>query len=149
MVGMTPIEELGRNILRHSPSGSTDALIEGLRFIRVDAHKPVRGKVIYKPMVCVIAQGSKTIEFGDTKLRYGSSNYLLSAVDLPITGTVRNDAPDRPYLSVSLAIDQQMLSEVLSTVPTTEAASGYKPGLSVGILDVGLLDCFVRLTRVL
>jgi AraC-like DNA-binding protein len=146
---MTPIEELGRNILRHAPNGTTDSLIEGLRLIRVDAPKPVRGKVIYKPMVCVIAQGSKTIALGDSRLRYGPSNYLLSALDLPITGIVRNASLDQPYLSVSLAIDQQMLSEVLLTLSISGAALKYERGLSVGVLDAGLLDCFVRLTRLL
>ncbi len=146
---MTPIEELGHNILRHTPNGTTDASIRGLRLIRVDAPKPVRGKVIYKPMVCVIAQGSKTIALGDSRLRYGPSNYLLSAFDLPITGIVRSSDPDQPYLSVSLAIDQQMLSEVLLTLSISGGALKYEKGLSVGVLDVDLLDCFVRLTRLL
>ncbi len=146
---MTPIEELGHNILRHTPNGTRDALIEGLRLIRVDAPKPVRGKVIYKPMVCVIAQGSKTVALGDSRLRYGPSNYLLSAFDLPITGIVRNANPDQPYLSVSLAIDQQMLSEVLVTLSISDAPPKYEKGLSVGVLDADLLDCFVRLTRLL
>jgi AraC-like DNA-binding protein len=146
---MTQMEELRQNILRHAMSGSTEGAIKGLTLIRVDASRPVSGKLIYKPMVCVIAQGSKTITFGDSRLRYGSANYLLSAVDLPVTGTVRNPAPDQPYLSLHLAIDQQMLSEVMPSLSLNEPVAKFSRGLSVGTLDDGLLDCFVRLTRLL
>ena len=51
--------------------------------------------------------------------------------------------------SLSLAINQQMLSEVLPTLSISRATVRSSRGLSVGALDDGLLDCFVRLTRLL
>jgi AraC-like DNA-binding protein len=146
---MTLMDELRENIFRHTVGGSTKVAIEDLTLIRVDVSKPVTGKVIYKPMVCLIAQGSKTITFGDSRLRYGPANYLLSAVDLPITGIVRNSNPTQPYLSLNLALDQQALSDILSTISLPKAAAKPSCGLSVGTLDDSLLDCFVRLTRLL
>ena len=52
---MTLMDELRENIFRHTAGGSTKVAIEDLTLIRVDVSKPVSGKVIYKPMVCVIA----------------------------------------------------------------------------------------------
>jgi hypothetical protein len=58
---MTQMEELRQNIFRHATSGSTDVAIQGLTPIRADASRPVSGKVIYKPMVCVVAQNSSNV----------------------------------------------------------------------------------------
>jgi AraC-like DNA-binding protein len=146
---MALIDDPRQNILRYAASGSTNVAVEGLTLIRVDASKPVSGKLVYKPMICVIVQGSKTITFGDSRLRYGPENYLLSAVDLPVTGLVRNSNPTQPYLSLNLALDQQVLSEILATLSIPKATAKPSCGLSVGTLDDSLLDCFVRLTRLL
>jgi AraC-like DNA-binding protein len=146
---MALMEELRKNILRHAANGSTKTQIDGLALIRVHASRPVTGQLIYQPMVCVIAQGSKTIALGDTRLRYSPANYLVSAVDLPVTGTVRNAALNQPYLSLNLAIDQRMLSEVMQVLPRNGSSGESSRGLAVGRLDDDLLDCFVRLTRLL
>lgn len=143
------MDDLRQRILRHTENGPVDTAIAGLRLIRVDASKPVTGSVIYRPMICVIAQGRKTIRYGDSRLRYDPGNYLISAVDLPITGTVRNAAPDQPYLSLSFAINQGLLSEILPTMPIGRAPATPTRAISVGALDSELVDCFVRLIRLL
>lgn len=40
-----------------------------------------------------MAQGEKSIAFGGRTFRYASTHYLLSAVDLPLRGSVFRAAP--------------------------------------------------------
>ncbi len=50
---------------------------------------------------------------------------------------------------LNLALDQQMFSEVLPPLSIPEKVVKSSRRLSVETLDDGLLDCFVRLTRLL
>jgi AraC-like DNA-binding protein len=142
-------EELKQNILRHAFGPSTESIIPGLTFFHSDSAGPVSAQLIYRPMVCVMAQGEKKILLGNTVFRYTPANFLISSVDLPVTGTVWNAAPGNPYLSLSLAVDPTVLSELIPSLPPADREREVSCGLAIGSLDSGLLDCFVRLTRLL
>jgi AraC-like DNA-binding protein len=100
-------------------------------------------------MVCLLAQGEKEIVVGDRILRYSCSNYLVSSIDLPVRGRILRASIGQPYLSVSLALDSVILSELLVSVGLSAKERDSAYGLAIGQLDATLLDCFVRLLRLL
>ena len=146
---MTPLRELQQNVLRHATGGVTPTAVPDLKLYRYDGEQSPGTPLMYTPMICLMAQGEKRVTLGESVFRYTPANYLINSVDLPVTGMVRNAAPGRPYLALSLAIDTAVLSELLLTLPPTTETSESTCGLSVGTLDTELLECFVRLTRLL
>ena len=141
--------ELQQNIQRHITEPVTQSAIPGLTLYHADADQPLTAQLIYTPMVCIMAQGEKRVFLGDSAFRYTPASYLISSVDLPVTGMVCNTAPGEPYLALSLAIDTTLLSELLLTLPPAPISKDSTCGLAIGAVDTPLLDCFVRLTRLL
>jgi phage gp36-like protein len=64
--------------------------------------KQVHG--VGKPSVCVIAQGSKEVLFGESRYRYDPSQYMLATVELPHVSQVFDASQERPYLSLRLEL---------------------------------------------
>jgi AraC-like DNA-binding protein len=143
------MQELQQIVLRHTTGTVTPTTVPGLTLYRSETARSTAIPLIYTPMVCVMAQGEKKVHLGGKIFRYTASNYLLSSVDLPVRGTVFRAAPGQPYLALSLALDTVLLSEIALTMskPVHEAESTC--GLAVGSLDEPLLNCFVRLLRLL
>ena len=146
---MLQLEELERSIRRHAHGPVTDTPVPGLRLYCTDASEPTSAQLVYHPMVCIMVAGEKSVTLGDKVFRYTPANYLIASVDLPVTGTVTNANPGQPYLALSLAIDPALLAEVMLTVPPATVPAEPTSGLGIGMLSPALLDCFVRLTRLL
>ena len=136
-------------ILRHTAESVVQTGIAGLTLYRSDHRRSGSIPFLYKPMVCVMAQGEKTISFGGRTLRYTSAHYLLSSVDLPLRGSVFRAAPGRPYLSASLLLDMVMLSDLFERMSPMPEPKAPAAGLAVGRLSEELLDAFTRLVRLL
>jgi len=71
---------------------------------------------LYRSMICFILQGSKEVVIHDDLLRYDASQYLVSALDLPLSGQIHDADNGSPYVSVSLVLDPALLAEVASTM---------------------------------
>lgn len=106
---------------------------------------------VLKPVVCVVAQGSKRMMLGQEMYVYDPTHFLLITVDLPVASQVIEATPRMPYLSLSLDIDPRQVSSLVSemNLSTMPERSASKRGLAVGSLDASLLDAFVRLLRLL
>jgi AraC-like DNA-binding protein len=100
---------------------------------------------------CVIAQGSKEVLLGDNRYQYDAFNYLLATLELPRVSQVLEASRERPYLSLRLEIDPQVVSSVM--VEAGHYISPRKPAdvraIDVSPLDANLLDAVVRLVRLL
>lgn len=104
--------------------------------------------MLYEPMLCIMVQGEKRVTLGSEIFRYTPEQFLIACVDLPVTGTVTNARPGEPYLALSLALDPKVIAELLLDMP---ASSIREPvaGLGIGTLSPALLDCFLRLARLM
>jgi AraC-like DNA-binding protein len=143
------VQELRDAILRHATEPVTQTAIPGLTLYCSDERRSGSIPFFYKPMVCVMAQGEKSIAFGGRTFRYASTHYLLSSVDLPLRGSVFRAAPGRPYLSASLSLDMVMLSDLFERMSPRREPKSPAPGLAVGRLSEELLDAFTRLASLL
>src|SRR5437899_2478677 len=91
-------EELSQRIARILPHDGVAEPQPDLHFVRLSSP----GEWLYAvcaPSFCVIAQGSKNITLGEDTFRYDSAHYLISTMELPLSGKVVEASPERPYLS--------------------------------------------------
>jgi AraC-like DNA-binding protein len=126
--------------------GSVEPL-PGLSLARRSApQEPLHG--LFKPTLCVIAQGSKEVLLGDSRYRYDPLHYLLVTVNLPTVTQVLQASNEQPYLSFSMELSPTLVSSVM-----VELGYNLDPGpteakaIDVSPLDANLLDAVVRLVR--
>ena len=140
---------------RAEVEGINETSIPGLQIYRTDHPTSVRSTV-YEPALCVIAQGSKTVQLGDKEIVYGPLSYMISAVELPVVGAVVDATPSAPYLAVKLSLDQQEVSEMvmelgaaLPPLDQQRECPAASCGLCVAPLDTGILQAMTRLVALL
>lgn len=135
--------------------GIQDTCIPGLQIFRSD-HPSSFNCAVYEPALCVIVQGSKMVQLGDKDIAYGPLSYMVSAVDLPVVGSIEHASPEKPYLAVKLLIDPQEVAEMVlelgNTLPPLSQQRDCAAaccGMSVAPVDVGILDAMTRLMSLL
>ena len=140
---------------RAEVEGINETSIPGLQIYRTDHPTSVRSTV-YEPALCVIAQGSKTVQLGDKEIVYGPLSYMISAVELPVVGAVVDATPSARYLAVKLSLDQQEVSEMvmelgdaLPPLDQQRECPAASCGLCVAPLDTGILQAMTRLVALL
>ena len=104
----------------------------------------------YQPSVTVMAQGRKRVDLGSTSFLYGPSQFLLTAVDLPVISRIVEASEEIPCLAMSLKIEIPVVRELLSReeIHAMEAPSGTT-AMSAGKASVEFLDACCRLLRLL
>ncbi|SRR5579883_292034 len=139
------IERIGQVM---SVDGSQEPL-PGLHLARSSFPlKPLHS--VLKPSLCLIAQGSKEVLFGESRYQYDSSRYRLATVELPRVSQVLEASKERPYLSLRLELSAPLVSSVLVEVGyTTPRDAAPLRAIDVHPLDARLLDAMVRLVRLL
>jgi len=116
------MEALRDIVARHSlkPGNYTD--IPGLLLFRADTPTTPVG-CVYEPRFCVVVQGSKQVVLGDKIFDYDEHNYLITTVDLPVTGQVTTAAPDKPYLAICFTLDPAEIASLLLDMHSGGAGS--------------------------
>jgi len=104
---------------------------------------------VYRPQLCLVAQGRKEVTLGDRVFRYAPGRYGIVTYDLPAIGRVIEATPDTPYLCLYLDFDPVMLGELASRVPPPPEAPSPPIGKTVSDAKAGLLDAALRLLRLL
>lgn len=142
--------ELANLIKRKTPSeGMHDTLIEGLGLSYTTAPS-LPMPALYRPCLCIIAQGRKEVRLGTEQYFYDPLNYLVASVTLPVTGQVIEATPELPYLSLKLDIDPALISDLLAEAgPIGLPDPGPNRALFVDRLDPSMLDAVIRLLRLL
>jgi len=141
--------ELVERLLRAIPEDGRIEPIKGLYLNRASALTELAYGVT-ELSFCVIAQGSKEIYLGEERFRYDPAHYLLATVELPVVSRLVEASPERPYLSVRLALDPALVGSVMVEAgDASPRSSADMKALNVSPLDTGLLDATVRLVRLL
>jgi AraC-like DNA-binding protein len=142
--------ELVRRVSRAAPSdGAHETPVAGLATMRASAPSQPLSSV-YEPSLCIVVQGRKQARLGDEIYRYDPLNYLVVSVTLPMTGQITEASSDRPYLSLRININRNLIGELLMQAgPVLRQGAGPDRGLYVAKADAALLDAVVRLVRLL
>ena len=132
--------------------GSAEKLATGIPGLtlhrRTTATAPC--SMTYQPSVTVMAQGRKRVDLGSTSFIYGPSQFLLTAVDLPVISRIVEASAETPCLALSLKIEMPVVRELLSReeIHVIEAPHD-SPAMSAGRASVEFLDACCRLLRLL
>jgi AraC-like DNA-binding protein len=142
-------EELAERVARAVREDGTVEPLKGLLLHRSSSPKePLHS--VYEPVFCMIAQGSKEVFLGDDRYVYDPAHYLLVTAELPLVAHVCDASPERPYLSLRLALDPTLVSSVMVEAGHFSPRSHADVrAIDVSPLDASLLDAVVRLVRLL
>nr|WP_321983247.1 AraC family transcriptional regulator [uncultured Lichenicoccus sp.] len=131
---------------RHAASPRQPSALPRVALYKDEAvPQPVSG--IYLPMMALILRGAKEIAIGDRRLRYDPASYFIATVELPASGCVRLNQPDKSYLAVSLDLDGERLAAMLPEA--TDLPTAGEAAFAVNPVTPELLDAWLRLLRLL
>ncbi|MFD9628158.1 AraC family transcriptional regulator [Peribacillus muralis] len=137
-------------IERHTgKDGSHTTAIPALHFARYsNMTEPNYG--VYKPSLCIVAQGAKEVLLSEERYRYSPIDCLVASVNLPVTAQVTEASFEVPYLAF---IFEFTPSEILSVLRESRMGiykkDNPKRGMYVSKMDSALLDAVIRLVRLL
>jgi AraC-like DNA-binding protein len=122
--------------------------IKGLKLVHQD-HCSGRSTMSFPPSLCLIGQGVKSVLLGEDIHIYDDKHYLVSSVTLPVTAQILKANPVKPYLGLNLALDYELITEIIleGSIPLTN--DNPKLAVAVGELTPTLLDAFLRLLDLL
>jgi len=141
--------ELVDQIARFIPQDGAIKPIKDLYLFRVSSPgEPIHS--VYKPSLCVVAQGSKEFFLNDERFVYDPDNYLLVTAELPLVGQVLDASKQQPYLSLLLELDPTLVSSVITEVGDIAPQNDANvKAINVSFLDADLLDAVLRLVMLL
>lgn len=144
------LRQLAQLISRHAPADGTHrTAVPSLTLMHAtQLSEPLES--VYKPSICVVAQGAKTAALADDIYRYDPSTYLVTSVELPIIGRIVEASPEVPYLSLKLSFDADVILETVQKMnrPARLPAEAGR-GITVNRMSPALLEAIVRLAQLL
>lgn len=145
MIGnMTHAMDELRGIVMRAENKWTDIGIPRVAMVRAE----VCADQVYQPMLHLVLQGSKTLSIGDKVLDYPAATYFLVPVDVPATGQIRQGAPGRPYLAISLTLDPQVIASLLRG--DAEVGEQTKASCFSGVQATDdMIDAWLRMMRLI
>ncbi|MBE2991461.1 AraC family transcriptional regulator [Sphingomonas sp. CFBP 13603] len=135
-------------VLRHASLRSTLTQIPRLE-INFGQATAATSPCLYRSMVCFILQGSKDVALSHELLSYDPAQYLISALDLPLSGQIRDADDGQPYVAVSLTLDPALVAEVASTMPPVRDTEAQGTGIAINPMTTLLRDTLLRLLSLL
>ncbi|MCB0047653.1 MAG: AraC family transcriptional regulator [Caldilineaceae bacterium] len=141
--------ELADLIAHFMPQDGAIRPIDDLYLFRMSAPgKPIHS--VYKPSLCVVAQGSKEFFLRDERYVYDPDNYLLVTAKLPLVGQVLAASHEEPYLSLLLELDPTLVGAVIAEAEDIAPQHDANVrAVDVSSLQADLLDAVLRLVRLL
>lgn len=104
----------------------------------------------YEPILGIVVQGKKEALLSEETYRYGTAQYLVISVDLPLSGFVVEAKEDLPYLGFKLSLEPRQLCDIIAqTGYCARKKENSVRGLFVSNAPAPLLDCAIRLTQLL
>jgi AraC-like DNA-binding protein len=123
--------------------------IDGLALMKT-SKEVLPHHMVYKPALCVVAQGAKQLILGDQVWDYGEGTALVVSVELPAFGKVTRVTRSEPYLGLSLEFDVALMREVMDQLDVPPIPGSKRSiGLFLQVMTASLADCITRLVRLL
>lgn len=146
-------KELAALVTRHTDgkgNGFHKTAVDGLEFQR-ESSASVALHGVTEPILAILVQGKKEALLGEEIYRYSAAQYLVVSVDLPLSGFVVEATPDKPYLGFKLSLDPRQLCDIITALSSSSVSKQENSvrGLFVSNADTSLLDCALRLTKLL
>ena len=131
--------------------GRTESPHPGLWFWRRDRPSPPIASQTYSPVLAVIVQGRKVAHFAGRAYAYDPLHYIVFTGESEFASQILEASPDRPYLSVGLAMPPELVTRTLLALADHGSPAGGEPDTDepafVAPLAHDLHDALCRLIR--
>ncbi|MGG4399792.1 AraC family transcriptional regulator [Paenibacillus amylolyticus] len=119
--------------------------VPGLSMIKGDipAHQLA---ALYEPMIGFTVQGTKILSIGERSITLGGPSYYVLPVHVPATARVYPDPNGGPYMSLGLALNQNVLQSLLRDLPENLIPTSSEPFAACEI-DIEFMEAWLRLLR--
>jgi len=144
------LNELQQLIKRHGkPHTEPVRALPNLSLMAFEAATQPFAHVV-EPVFAVVAMGRKQLGLGGKKLEYGSGQYLIVSVDLPLDAhAVVEATSDAPFLGLSFKLQPAAIAALLLDSGAAGMSRVDSPGLAISELTRDLIDSLVRLIQLL
>lgn len=130
---------------RMPKAGSYETGLPGVRTYRRD-EVTTPENCFYRPMIVKMVQGYKRALMGAEEYRYGEDDVLVAGVDMPGASMICEASPEKPSISISIDLDQNLIAQLALEIPPQPFDMGAAlKGIHVQPLDAEILDAFLRL----
>jgi AraC-like DNA-binding protein len=124
--------------------GSFETAIAGFSVHRA-THSTSFNPRIYKPALCIVAQGAKSTMLGRQNLVYRAGQALLVSLEMPLAGRVAKASETQPFLGITWEFDLAVLREVFAELDLAPSPPSRKTASAFVIeLDRAMIDCILR-----
>lgn len=118
--------------------------IDGLTMMRADRPTSI-DPTCYEPVICLILQGSKQIDFGARTVRARRGQSVIVSHDLPIRTRIVEASAARPYLVAVVRLDAATFRGLADEIDDTEPGSVDQVALEVRTAGTEIVDTLRRL----
>src|SRR5215510_15698022 len=127
---MSQLAELRTLIGRHARNTRLGSLMPGLS-MSADASRTEPLARIYEPIFGIVAHGEKRTMLADRIFDYRPGNYLVVALDLPVTCQVTQASARAPFLGIGLTLKPELIASVMLEGESAAPSSHQQPGIVV------------------
>ncbi len=99
---------------------------------------------VYRPIMCLILQGSKETGIGSNMVRFGPGESLIVSHDLPVVSRVTQASASTPYLALVLAIDVGIVRSLYDKIGDADIGEDRLTALNIGDADDALVEALAR-----
>jgi AraC-like DNA-binding protein len=139
-------------IRAHSPhDGCFELRIPGVYAIRRSRISMELVHATQRPVLCIVAQGAKSIMLGQEVYEYDPSRMLIFSVDLPVAAQVTRASVAEPFLCFMLNLDSQKVAELVLKVYPHGLPRGVQEsrGVCVGQANANIINAATRLIELM
>ncbi|WP_216329222.1 AraC family transcriptional regulator [Deinococcus aestuarii] len=143
----TELLPLARLLEQAAPfDGRHDLPFPGVHVVRASRPNTDLVHGMFRPSVCIVAQGAKRVFLGPEVYEYDTSRMLLCSVELPMAGEVVRARYDEPYLGLILDLDPPRVAELAFKVfPDGLPPVREHGGVYLGEATAEIVNAAVRL----
>ncbi|WP_341861575.1 AraC family transcriptional regulator [Gymnodinialimonas sp. 57CJ19] len=134
-------------------AGLVDTALKGVQLFRVTEAMPCV-PAVYEPTVVAVLCGSKEAVLDGEHHVYGSDNYLLCPMTLPVEAGTPQASKENPLLGVMITLDPRMMRELTMEIGATAVGRRQSPveaaqALALASWDAGFTEALLRLLELL
>ncbi|MFI6080629.1 AraC family transcriptional regulator N-terminal domain-containing protein [Streptomyces sp. NPDC051217] len=139
-------DELRSRIARLAAGSPRPVWIDGMSVFATDRVTEPLGSTT-EPVFALVVQGAKRSALGEHIFDYRAGQFLVVAVDLPLTSQITRATAAEPFLAFALPLQPALIAQLLLEEGPTAARPHDGPGIATSDADDKLLDAVVRLLR--
>lgn len=134
---------------RMAITGKCNTAITGLYFLRNYGNNKKRGQFC-KPSIMVIIQGSAWTVMEEKKYYCEEKHYFFTTSPMEDYSPIKASR-ERPFLALLLYLQEHIISQLVPHIAELSRAknNGILQNVPIGHIDGDLLNCFLRLVRLL